>query len=232
MVLRRRLFFFGVFVLLAACRPVSRVEQTDGPRIDPEVKRTAQEYRVGEDSADIRLLVYKAGALAALGHNHVISAPKTTGVIYRHPDLQQSAFELSLRVSDLVIDDPELRAEEGEDFASRPTDSDIEGTRRNMLGERLLDGDNFPTISVVGTGLVEGRDDYRATLWFTIKGRPYSKEVPLTITLGQNEIVVAGEFELTHQELGLTPFSVMLGALQVADTMGVRVNLKANVVIP
>ena len=33
-------------------------------------------YRVDAESSDIRLLIYRAGVLARLGHNHVICRPR------------------------------------------------------------------------------------------------------------------------------------------------------------
>jgi hypothetical protein len=43
--------------------------------------------------------------------------------------------------------------------------------------------------------------------------------VPTTVEIRGDELTASGEFELTHAALGMTPFSVMLGALQVADKM-------------
>ena len=214
-------------LLAVACRPVSdEIRQTDGVGIDNQVKAQSDVYRV--DGGDIRLLVYKAGALARLGHNHVISAPRIRGTVYRHPNLSQSAFELQLEVAELVIDDANLRTEEGEEFSSVPSDADIAGTRRNMLAERLLDGERFPTISITGAGLTGSENRHRTKLQLHLKGGTFAKEVPIHLVIDNDRISVTSEFDLTHGEIGLEPFSVMLGALQVADQMRVKLQLDAR----
>ena len=43
-----------------------------------------------------------------------------------------------------------------------------------------------------------------------------------------DELTVSGEFDLTHSQLGLTPYSVALGALRVAERMHVRYRLVAR----
>jgi len=43
-----------------------------------------------------------------------------------------------------------------------------------------------------------------------------------------DELTASGEFDLTHAELGLAPYSVALGALRVADRMHVRYRLVAQ----
>jgi hypothetical protein len=52
-------------------------------------------------------------------------------------------------------------------------------------------------------------------------------ELPVTLQRSPEELIVSGEFDLTHTELGLTPYSVALGALRVADRMHVRYRLVA-----
>jgi hypothetical protein len=52
--------------------------------------------------------------------------------------------------------------------------------------------------------------------------------VPLRYRLGNGELTVTGEFPLRQSELGLTPFSAMLGALQVQDEMHVSLRIVAR----
>ena len=61
--------------------------------------------------SDLHWLVYKAGALARLGHNHTIAAGDLTGnVAVDKGDLGASRFELEFSVANLVVDDPMLRS--------------------------------------------------------------------------------------------------------------------------
>ena len=72
-------------------------------------------------------------------------------------NLGASRFELEFSVANLVVDDPMLRSTLGADFASVPTADDIAGTRGNMLGDKVLDGEKYPRIRIVGTGPDDAR---------------------------------------------------------------------------
>jgi hypothetical protein len=52
--------------------------------------------------------------------------------------------------------------------------------------------------------------------------------VPLHYEQHADEVVVSSEFPLKQTDLGLTPFSALLGALQVVDEMKVRVHIVAR----
>jgi hypothetical protein len=43
-----------------------------------------------------------------------------------------------------------------------------------------------------------------------------------------DQIVVSGDFPLKQTDLGLTPFSALLGALQVVDEMKIRFRIVAH----
>jgi hypothetical protein len=95
-------------------------------------------YQVDAEGSDIRMLLHRAGALFRLGHSHVISVGQIDGTVYVHPDLEQSSFELEIPVQGLVVDDPLLRPEEGDEFSTEPSERDIVRTRSNMLGNQAL----------------------------------------------------------------------------------------------
>ena len=115
----------------------------------------AERYVVDAAQSDVHWLVYKAGALARLGHNHTIAVGDLSGnVTVNRDDSAKSQFDLQFSVADLVVDDPALRGTLGEEFASVPKADDIAGTRTNMLSERVLDGEKHPQIRIVGTGPV------------------------------------------------------------------------------
>ena len=179
-----------------------------------------REYSVDAAKSDIHWLVFKAGSLSRLGHNHVVSVADLTGrVTLDRANPAKSSFELQFPVASLVVDDPKLRAALGADFSSVPSADDIAGTRKNMLGEKVLDAEDHKTIRVMGTGPT-GRDDAQ-TMKITVEllGRSVDVIVPTKVTVDGDVISASGEFDLTHTALGMMPFSVMLGALQVADGM-------------
>ena len=91
-------------------------------------------FQIDAARSDIHLLVYRAGLISQLGHNHVVSVGDLKGTIYLHPGLDHSKVELEIPVDRLIVDDPALRRQEGEAFSTQPSKEDIEGTRANMLG--------------------------------------------------------------------------------------------------
>ena len=52
--------------------------------------------------------------------------------------------------------------------------------------------------------------------------------LPVTYSMSNGELTASGEVAIKQTELGLTPFSALLGALQVQDEMRVRIRLVAH----
>lgn len=229
--MRSRLAIVALALTLSACQPVQEAAAPTGaePGLNAGWAAESKVLRLSAQQSELRLLVYRAGALARLGHNHVISAPELQGSVFRHPDLGRSQFEITIAVAALAIDDPQLRAQEGEGFESVPSDDDIAGTRRNMLSASLLDGTVYPEVRVTGSGM-QDLGDGTATIEATIaiKGAAVTRTLPLELSEEDDRITVVGEMTLSHTELGLEPFSVMLGALQVAEEMTLKFRLVAE----
>jgi len=186
----------------------------------PAFADDARQYSIDASGSDVHWLVYKSGSLARLGHNHVISIPDLAGSVTANPtDLSASRFDLQFKVGTLVVDDPKLRSGLGPDFASVPSADDIAGTRKNMLSDRVLMGEKYQTIKVTGVG--PAGPDGSQTLKITVEllGRSVPLTVPTKVEMHGDELTASGEFDLTHTTLGMMPFTVMLGALQVADNM-------------
>lgn len=193
----------------------------------------SRQYTIDAASSDVHWLVYKAGSLARLGHNHVISVAGLTGsVSTAGADLSAARFDLQFPVASLVVDDPKLRGGLGTDFSSVPSADDVAGTRKNMLSERVLMADHFATIRVSGQGPAGAGGAQTLQITVELLGRAVALTVPTTVNVGGDELTASGEFELTHGALGMTPYSVMLGALQVADKMKFVYRIHATAVAP
>jgi len=67
-----------------------------------------------------------------------------------------------------------------------------------------------------------------AEVQVTIRGQTRSLSVPVTYSFEDTRLVVSGELPLKQSDLGLTPFSAMLGALQVQDELRVRFRIVAR----
>ena len=186
----------------------------------PAAADEARQYTIDPAGSDVHWLVYKAGSLARLGHNHVISVSDLTGTATASStDAAASRFELQFHVQALTVDDPKLRSGLGPDFASVPSADDIAGTRKNMLSDRVLMGEKYQTIKVTGVGPAGAADAQTLKITVELLGRSVPLTVPTKVEMHGDDLTASGEFDLTHTALGMMPFTVMLGALQVADNM-------------
>ena len=188
---------------------------------------TTGRYEFDSDASSVYWRVYKAGTFARFGHNHVVSVPSPRGTIFVDSDPAKSRFEFEFAVEDLIIDDPELRARYGEAFASVPSAEDIAGTRSNMLGDRVLDAEHFATVRVRGSDLTDFGDGQTIAIEIELLGRRIAATVPIDVHLRDGTIDAAGEFRLSHSDLGMMPFSVMLGALAVGEDLDFSFSIHA-----
>jgi YceI-like domain len=190
-------------------------------------------YEVVAADSLITILVFRAGALASAGHNHVIASHDLSGTVYVAADVMRSSFELHLPVATLTVDEQALRAQQASpDFLPDVPDSAKEGTRHNMLSEALLDGAHSPEILLEAVRLEGGSGEHAVTarVRSTVRGAVHDFTVPVSYQLGDGTISLSGSFVLRQTDLGLTPFSAMLGALQVQDEMRLSFRIVARAV--
>ena len=182
-------------------------------------------YRIDEARSELRVLVYRAGPLARLGHNHVVvnrslqGAAKVAG--------GRSGFWLKMPARGFVVDEPQARNEEGADFAADVPDDAKSGTLGHMLSAAVLDADQYPEISV--TGVAGPPDAHPLVVAVTVRvaGHESTIEAPFTLDIDSGSLSTSGTLEIRQSALGLTPYSLMLGALQVQDTLTVKFKIVA-----
>jgi hypothetical protein len=227
---------FGVGVvalLLTACgalmarhaAPPSTEKAISRPGLPPGTV-----YRVDASQSELRILVYRAGPLARFGHNHVIVNRRVRGAVSLGDVPGESVFWLDVPVDGFVVDDPEARRDEGADFAGDVPDDAKTGTLHNMLSAALLDADEFPLItvnSVAEPGAQDGAGALSATVAIGVAGHESKVDVPLTLHVDSRRLWASGSVDLRQSMLGLTPFSLMLGALQVQDAMTIKFEIVA-----
>jgi YceI-like domain len=189
-------------------------------------------YDIVADESLLTLRVYRGGTLASAGHNHLIAVHDLTGTVYVPADVMRTSFEAHIPVAAFTVDEAALRAQEhSPEFPPDVPDAAREGTRRNMLGEALLDAEHSPQIVLRAVRLSEAGGEARAVLarvQTTVRGQVRTISVPVRYRLAAGALIASGEAALRQSELGLTPFSALLGALQVQDEMRVRFRIVAR----
>lgn len=194
-------------------------------------------YRLDAEASQLRIHVFRAGRAAALGHNHVLSAPRLQGLLWWPLNEQalpqprggsEARFELQLRLDELLLDPPELRAALGPGWASVLSPEAVAATRRNMLGEQGLQAERFPELRIQGLSLI-GEPPKLIGRWrLSLHGVTRTVEVPLHVELSADQVRVTGAWVLRQSEFGLQPFSVAGGLLAVQDELLVEFDLRGR----
>jgi hypothetical protein len=185
-------------------------------------------YRIDSSGSELRLLVYRGGALASLGHNHVILNRSVTGSIDVAATVEASSFSLRAPIAAFIVDDGQARAEEGEEFPGDISDEAKTGTYNNMTGAALLNSMQYPVIEVRSIHVEQAQGTPTATLMVSVAGHETTLSVPFVLKAEPYGLSASASFDLRQSALGLTPFSLMLGALAVRDEMQVKLKIAAQ----
>ncbi len=187
-------------------------------------------YDVLGSESLLTVVVYRAGPLARSGHNHVITSHDLAGTFYVPAELSRASFELHVPVAGFSVDEPQSRAAEGADFPPEVPPAAIAGTRRNMLGEAVLAAERFPEIILTASRINLSAEPQHAwtELEARVRGQSHSVRLAVSFELDAERLSITGSLPLKQTELGVTPLSALMGALQVQDEMRVRFHIVAR----
>ena len=191
------------------------------------LEQGAQIYRLDPQQSQLLLQTFKGGFLAAFGHNHVLALRDVQGLVLLANQAANSHADLLIPVDAIEIDNPALRQAAGKGFESRPSASDIIGTRHNMLSSGQLDAADFPNIRVHIALQRWQPPQALLRLTLTVRGQASELQVPAQVYIDDHALRLNATLELSQQALGITPFSALGGTLKVADTVKLSVSLRA-----
>lgn len=175
-------------------------------------------WHISADQSLITIKVRRAGTLARLGHDHVVASHNIAGYVL--PDEGRADFYFPL--AKLSVDEPQLRAESG--FDTQPTPEAIEGTRTNML-TKVLEADRFPFAVIHVTRADPASSTLRVSIM--LHGTTRTFDVPARIESEPGKLRVEGLLTLHQTDFGLVPFSILGGAIQVADSLDLQFHISA-----
>ena len=225
----------GLAVVAAACALLQAC--TSQPPIPPEVAKGGPPefphayyaqlaaagkptFRVDAERSLVVIDVRRAGSLARLGHDHVVASHDAAG--YFAPD--EGRADIYVPLDTLTVDEPQLRAEFGLD--TQPDADDIAGTRSNML-HKVLEADRYPyaliNVNALGSGQ---RGPVRVVV--TLHGVTNPVDAAAQWNAAADEFSITGTFALDQSAFGITPFSLLGGALAVADRVTVTFRIRAR----
>jgi hypothetical protein len=168
----------------------------------------------GAQRADaLRVLVFRGGTAARLGHNHVLVARDL------RVDWPDAGPVLRFRLDALAVDPAAERARLGPAFASAVDDDARSGTRTNLL--KALDAAAHPEV-VVRTLQQVGEGPQRAVeAEISLHGRQHRQWFVVSMD-GQR---ARGEVVVRQSDFGVQPFTVLGGLLAVQDALVVQFEL-------
>jgi len=224
--MRAKIFAVAAFLMVAACARPPRPPAPGAPAIPAPGPGVV--YRLVPEESVLTVYAYRAGPMAAHGHNHVLVLTGLTGELHVPDDHEQVSGDITARVGDFKIDEPAARQAAGADFPGEIPAKDIAGTRQNMLGPQLLDGAQFPELHASVLRAHGGPSEYAVTLALTVHGVGSTQDFPAHLTMTPRELTAEGEISVSQHALGLQPFSILLGALSVDDSLRVRYRVVAR----
>lgn len=217
-----------VATFVAGCAPnVPAPEQQSPQATLPEaayMQRQTQGKTVLKVDAAQSLIVLKVrrdGPFARFGHDHVVASHDVSGFVA--PD--DNVADLVVPLDKLAVDEAPLRTEAG--FDTQPTADDIAGTRRNML-VHVLEAERYPQ-ALIHIARKSGKDD-AATLdvAITLHGTTRHFDVPVRIGKKADSMIVSGRMLFDQTDFGMTPYSILNGAIRVQNRLDLRFHIVAN----
>ena len=176
-------------------------------------------FRVEPSRSLVAIEVRRAGSLARVGHDHVVAAHDVRG--YVAPE--DGRADLYLGLEDLVVDEPELRAEAKLD--THPSAEDIAGTRRNMLN--TFQAEAFPFV-LVHIQRRDPKSDAPLDVAVTLHGVTRTVQTPVRIELAGDGLTALGALSVRQTEFDVKPLSILGGGLQVRDEVQVSFTIQAR----
>jgi hypothetical protein len=165
--------------------------------------------------------VRRSGSLARLGHDHVVASHEVGG--YVAPG--EGRADLYVALERLAVDEAALRAEAG--FDTQTTDSDVEGTRAHML-EKVLETDKFPFALIRVNGAGTGQGEVTLSVAITLHGATHTLRAPARIDADSGGMSVTGRLSFEQTDFGITPYSLLGGAIAVKNGVELRFSIRAR----
>ena len=180
-----------------------------------ETASTAPVYRIDPGSSRILVYVYREGALAKMGHDHVVASRGLRGYALLPDGLAGARADFYFSVAAMSMDEPELRSSSG--FTSEISAEDVENTRLRML--RLLEAEKYPFVRVHAVRAAGTLPDVALAADLTAHGVTRSIRIPAKLAADGSRFRIEGEADILQTDFGITPFSVLGGALAVKDLL-------------
>jgi hypothetical protein len=175
--------------------------------------------RVDPVRSFVTAVVRRGGALARLGHDHVVTSHDVRGYV----DMARGQADLYVPLERLAVDEPVLRAEA--ELSTQPSAEAVKGTRRNML-EKVLDSARYPYVLIHVNRSTN--DTSKILVTITLHGTSQIFDIPAEFEIIQGGLKISGNMKFNQTDFGIIPFSILGGALQVQDRLDLSFRIFAE----
>jgi len=192
---------------------------------------SAEEGRVFEmdsEASEARLFLWRGGLLAEKGHNHVMRVKKMESAFFLPKDMlaEEARLDIVFQAMDIEVDPMPLREEIGGSFAGTGmTPEGAQGTRDNMLGEKVLDAGRFSTIGFRTRRVVGELPKLVLDTVITLHGLEHQTLIPATAQVQEDRLTLEGAFVIEQTNFGIEPFSALGGALYIKNPIMIEFDL-------
>jgi hypothetical protein len=217
--------FLLACAVLAACTPLPPAPaQAPAPvaaaALPAWQRQGVQLLHIAPEESLLTITVRRGGALARLGHDHVIASRTLQGVVTPAPGRAQFQF----RLDQMSVDEKGLRQAAG--LTTTPSADAIAGTRHNML-VRVLDAERYPWVSIEARRTGK-QDVFEADI--TLHGVTRTVQLPVRVEQAADGrgLQASGSLLLKQSDFGIVPFAILGGAMAVQDQMELAFRITAR----
>ncbi|WP_240317574.1 MULTISPECIES: YceI family protein [Janthinobacterium] len=218
-----RTTFLLTCAVLASCTPLPPAPAPAAPaamQAPAWQQQGVQVLHIVPQESLLTITVRRGGALARLGHDHVIASRSLQGVVAPAPG--RAAFQF--RLDEMSVDEESLRQAAG--LTTTPSADAIAGTRHNML-VRVLEAERYPWVRIDARRM-GNKEVLEADI--TLHGVTRTVQLPVRIEQAADgrRLQASGSLLLKQSDFGIVPFAVLGGAMAVQDQMELAFRITAR----
>lgn len=183
-------------------------------------RQGVQLLHIAPEESLLTITVRRGGALARLGHDHVVASHTLQGVVA--PALGRA--QLRFRLDEMRVDEESLRQAAG--LTTTPSADAIAGTRHNML-VRVLEAERYPWVSIEARRTGD-KQVFDADI--ALHGVTRTVQLPVRVEQAADgrRLQASGSLLLKQSDFGIVPFAVLGGAMAVQDQMELAFRITAR----
>jgi len=182
-------------------------------------------YRIDPKASLATVEAYRGGSLAHVGHDHAIASRQVQGYLLAANDPRQARADLYIPLGTLEIDEPSLRASAG--FEGVLTPDEIAQTRGHML-DQVLEAQRHPFMTVHAAWAADAPPHSVLDAQVTLHAVTRTLRIPVEFARDGDRLKVEGRFRIRQSDFGMTPYSILGGALTVKDELALSFRIEAK----